>query len=164
MQGDTGPKTCVWGVTWVHSRHRRRNTWTSCLSGLAQYFHPEGLFYPRAPPGSETDTQTEFIKVCVFHRRFIVWGEARWRNVGLPLCGVTNYILNVLIKIKCTYWQWLMLYNNQLLKDPTLQHGSTVMKGKSVSEKEQKSYITLCGVLCRQIKKQLFDVPVKYWL
>lgn len=57
-----------------------------------------------------------------------------------------------------------MLYNNQLLNNQALQHGSTVIKGKKVSEKEQKSYITLCGVLCRQIKKQLFDVPVKYWL
>lgn len=58
-----------------------------------------------------------------------------------------------------------MLYNNKLLNDPALQHGSTVIKEKNcVSEKEQKSYITLCGVLCRQIKKQLFDVPVKYRL
>lgn len=83
------------------------------------------------------DWHTEFIKVCVFHRRFIVlwnglheWGPARRRNVGLPLCGGTNYILNVLIKIKCTFWQWLMLYNNQLLNDPALQHGSTIIKGK----------------------------------
>lgn len=142
-------------VTWVHSRHQRRNTWTSCLSSLARCFHPEGLFYPRAPPGSETDTQTEFNKVCVFHRCFIVlwnglhaWGPAQRRKAGLPLCGVTNYILSILI-------------NNQMY---ILTHSSTIIKGKSVSEKEQKSYITLCGVLCRQIKKQLFDVPVKYWL
>lgn len=64
-------------LTWVRSRHRRRNIWTSCLWGSVWCFHLEERSYPRALPGSETDTHTD--RHTHFRQQKHVKRSASWR-------------------------------------------------------------------------------------